>query len=91
MNDQYAALMGQMPYSWHQDGLLMGMHWAWMIFVVGMVLIGAFWIASAWRGTTYRQEVTEESAEEALRQRFAQSEISEEQFAETLRVLRESR
>jgi hypothetical protein len=65
MNYQYAALMAQMPYSWHQDSLLMGMHWAWLIFVVGIVLI--------------------------VRRRFAQSEISEEQFAETLRVLRESR
>ena len=91
MNDQYAGLMAQMPYSWHQDGLLMGMHWTWMISVVGMVLIGAFWIASARRGVTYRQEATGESAEEALRRRFAQSEISEERFAETLRVLRESR
>ena len=91
MNDQYDALMAQMPYSWHQDGLLMGMHWAWMIFVVGIVLVWGFWIAFAQRGATHRKEATRESAEEALRRRFAKSEISEEQFAETLRVLRESR
>jgi uncharacterized membrane protein len=91
MNDQYAALMAQMPYFWHQDGLLVGMHWTWMILVVGMVLIGAFWIASARGGMTHRQEAPAESAEEALRRRFAQGEIGEEQFAETLRVLRESR
>ena len=47
--------------------------------------------AFAGRGVTYRQEATRESAEEALRQRFAQGEIGEEQFAETLSVLRESR
>ena len=89
MNDQYAALMAQMPYSWHQDGLPMGMHWTWMIFVI--VLVWAFWIAFAERGATHRQEATGESAAEALRQRFAQGEISDEEFAETLRVLRESR
>ena len=91
MNDQYAALMAQMPYSWHQDGFLMGMHWAWIICVVGIVLVWAFWIAFAERGVTRRQEATGESAAEALRKRFAQGEISEEQFAETLHVLRESR
>ena len=71
----------------------MGMHWAWWIFVAGtlLVLIWAFWIAFAERGAAHRKEATREAAEEALRQRFAQGEISEEQFAETLRVLRESR
>ena len=91
MNDQYAALMAQMPYYWHQDGLLTGMHWAWMIFVVGIVLVWGFWIAFAQRGATHRQEATRESAEEALRRRFAQGEIGEEQFAETLSVLKEAR
>ncbi len=92
MNAKYAAL-AQMPYSWHEGGLLMGMHWAWWIFVVGtlLVLIWGFWITFAERGATHREEATRESAEEALRQRFARGEISEEQFAETLRVLRESR
>lgn len=93
MNEKYTALMAQMPYPWHEGGLLMGMHWAWLIFVVGtlIVLIWAFWITFAERGATHRQGATRESAEEALRQRFAQGEISEEQFAEILRVLKESR
>lgn len=93
MNDKYADLPAQMPNSWHEGGLFMGMHWAWWIFVVAtlLVLILAFWIAFAERGVTRRQEATREAAEEALRQRFAQGEISEEQFADTLRVLRESR
>jgi hypothetical protein len=34
----------------------MGMHWAWLIFVVGIVVVGAFWMASARREETYRQE-----------------------------------
>lgn len=73
--------------------LFMGMHWAWLVFVVGtlLVLVWAFWIAFAERGTIHHKEATREAPEEALRQRFAQGEISEEQFAETLRVLRESR
>ncbi len=81
------------PTTIHDSGLLMGMHWAWWIFVVGtlLVLIWAFWIAFAERGATPRKEVTREAADEALRQRFARGEISEEQFVETLRVLRESR
>ncbi len=93
MNDKYAALPAQMPDSWQEGGLFMGMHWAWWIFVVGtlLVLIWGFWIAFAERGATRREEVTRETAEETLRQRFAQGEISEERFAETLRVLRESR
>jgi putative membrane protein len=70
----------------------MGMHWAWLIFVGTLiVLIWAFWIAFAEQGVTHRQEAPREGPEEALRKRFAQGEISEEQFAETLRVLRESR
>jgi uncharacterized membrane protein len=73
-----------------------GLFPAMLIIVIGMVLmlIWAFWIAFTERGATPRKEAmreSRESAEEALRQRFAQSEISEEQFAETLRVLRESR
>ena len=41
MNDTYAALMAQTPYSWHEGGLLMGMHWAWWIFVVGTTSVSA--------------------------------------------------
>ncbi len=93
MNDQNAALLAQTSGAWHEGGLFMGMHWAWWLFVAGtlLVLIWAFWIALAERGATHRQEATRETAEEALRQRFARGDISEEQFAEALRVLRESR
>lgn len=93
MNDKYVTLPAQMPTSWHEGGLFMGMHWAWWIFVGAtlLVLILAFWIAFAERGATHLQEETREAAEEALRQRFAQGEISEEQFADTLRILKESR
>ena len=80
MNDQYAALMAQMPHSWYRDGLLTGMHGAWLIFIVGIVLMSAFWIWFDERGAPHRQEATGESAAEALRQRFAQGEISEERL-----------
>lgn len=43
------------------------------------------------RETTPRKEVTREAADEALRERLARREISEEQLVETLRVLREYR
>ena len=77
----------------HDSSLFMGMHWAWWSFALGtlLVLIWGFWIAFAERGASHHKEATREAAEEALRQRFAQGEISEERFAETLRVLRESR
>ena len=77
------------PSGIYDTGLITAM----LIIVAGIVLmlVWAFWIAFAERGATHRQEATGESAAEALRQRFAQGEISDEEFAETLRVLRESR
>ena len=77
------------PSGIHDSGLFTAM----LIVVTGIVLmlIWAFWMAFAERGATHREGATRENAEEALRQRFARGEISEEQFAETLRVLRESR
>ena len=93
MNGAYEALMAQMSDSWHDGDLFMGMYGAWWIFVAGtlLVLIWGFWIGFADRGAAHREDSTRESAEEALRQRFVRGEISAEQFADTLRVLRESR
>ena len=63
------------PSGIHDSGLFTAM----LIIVTGIVLmlIWAFWIAFAERGATHRKEAMRESAEEALRQRFAQREISE--------------
>lgn len=93
MNNEYAGLPAQMPDSWHDGGLFMGMHWAWWVFVAAtlVVVVWAFWIACAERGATQRKRANAEAAEEALRQRFARGEISEEQFGDNLRSLRESR
>jgi uncharacterized membrane protein len=92
MNDNYAGLPARMPDSWHMGGLFMGMHWAWWVFVAAtlVVLIWAFWLGFAERGTTQHEEAKVKAAEEALRQRFRRGELSEEQLAENLRSLRES-
>jgi Tfp pilus assembly protein PilO len=60
----------------HDSGLFPAM----LIIVIGIVLmlIWAFWIAFAAQGETHRKESMRESAEETLRRRFAQREISEE-------------
>ncbi|MCH8811509.1 MAG: SHOCT domain-containing protein [Gemmatimonadetes bacterium] len=81
------------PNAIYDSGLFMGMHWAWWAFATGtlLVLIWGFWMAFADRGSTHRKKATRETAEEVLRRRFAQGEISEERFAEALRVLREAR
>jgi uncharacterized membrane protein len=42
------------------------------------------------RSSTYRQARREEAAEEELRRRFARGEIDDDEFAERLRVLRET-
>ena len=90
MNDRSAALLAQMADSGHEGGLFMGMHSIWWIFVVGtlVLLIWALWIGFAERGATHRTRMRREAAEEALRERFARGEISEERFVEILRVMR---
>jgi uncharacterized membrane protein len=93
MNAEYRARVVQMSDAWDSGDFFMGMHWSWWIFAAGtlLVLIWGLWIGFAERGPVHREEATPESAEEALRRRFAQGEISEEQFTATFRVLRESR
>ena len=93
MKELDAVSLAQMSDAWHEGGLFMGMHWAWWAFAAGtlLVLVWAFWLAFAERGSTHRKAMKREAAEEALRQRFAQGELSEDRFAEMLRVLRESR
>ncbi len=82
------------PTTMHGSGLFMGMHSAWWAFAIVtlLVLIWGFWMAFAERGGAPRREfVNRETAEGALRRRFAQGEISEERLAEMLRILRDSR
>ena len=82
----------QMPRSWHDGGMFVGMHWAWwsVWIITLLVLAWAFWRLFADRSEVHRQVQREEAAEEELRRRFARGEIDEDEFAERLRVLRET-
>jgi len=85
----YAVL--QMPRSWHDGGMFIGMHWGWWSFwiLTLLVLAWALWRVFADRSETHRQVERQVVAEEELRRRFARGDIDEDEFAERLRVLRE--
>lgn len=81
----------QVPF-WHHDGYMMGGHWGWWIFwlaIAGLVLWGL--ARSAGSGGGSAGSGSPESAEDALRRRYAAGEISREEFEERLKVLRSSR
>lgn len=82
----------QMPRSWHDGGMFMGMHWLWWsVWILTLaLLLFAFWRVIADRSETHRQMESEEAAEEELRRRYARGEIDEEEFERRLRVLRET-
>lgn len=72
-------------------GWMWGMHWLWWIFwlVVAGFLIWAVVSAVGGDGSTDAPPRSErESPEEALRRRYADGEIDEEEYRERLRVLR---
>jgi len=90
---EFAALGWQMPnMSWHEGGLFMGMHWLWWGFwaLLLAVLLVAFWRLLADRSTVRRRVMEEERAEEVLRERFARGEITEDEYAQKMKVLRET-
>ncbi|MCJ7630355.1 MAG: SHOCT domain-containing protein [Longimicrobiales bacterium] len=79
----------QMSDSWHDGGMFMGMHWVWWsiwLLTIAFLLWG-FWRVFADRSGTHRRAQRQETAEEALRKRFANGEINEEEFARRLRIL----
>lgn len=82
-----------MQGSWHDQGLFMGMHWAWWIFWIAAAaaIVWAFWRVRADRMEAHRAAERSLAAEEALRERFARGEIDEEELAERMAVLRASR
>lgn len=92
MTDHLLTTAFQMPRSWHDGGMFIGMHWLWWGFwiLTLVVLVWAFWRAFADRSATHRQAEREEAAEEELRRRYARGEIDEEEFERRLRVLRET-
>ncbi len=71
----------------------MGMHWAWWLFwiVVLLMVAWAFWRLFAERAEVHREAAGALRAEEALRERFARGEIDEDEFVRKLKVLQESR
>lgn len=78
--------------SWHHQGLFMGLHWAWWLFWIAVfaVLLWAVVRVVVERRLTRRAATAKESAEEALRTRFARGEIDVEELEERLRILRQS-
>lgn len=85
--------MQGMAQGWHHEGLYMGMHWAWWIFwmLVLLVLVWAFVRLSRDEHSRRRETEEKESAEEILRRRFGRGEIAEEEFARRMQALRGSR
>lgn len=85
----------QQPPFWHHDGFGMGAHWGWWLF--GLVILAlAIWVVVISRrhggsgAGGHGEGRTGGDAKEVLQRRFAEGELSEEEFRERLRVLRES-
>lgn len=84
--------VAQMRTSWHEGGMFIGMHWIWWllwILTIGLLLWG-FWRMFADRREAHRRTERTEAAEEALRRRFAEGEIDEDEFVRRMRMLREN-
>ena len=79
----------QLP--WHRQGMFFGMHWAWWFIwtATAVVLLWALWRIHADRVEAHRDAARRLSAEEVLRQRFANGEINEEEYVARLRLLGE--
>lgn len=84
------AMAVQMP--WHDGTGFMGMHWFWWTVWIGVFVLLVWAMARLLgdRSETHRQMEREEAAEEALRRRFADGEIDEEEYQRRLRILRET-
>jgi putative membrane protein len=74
-------------YGMHYGGHWLGMHWGWWLFWLLLIGLGIWFVT---RSGGSERSVRGAGAEEALRERYARGEISEEEFRSRLRVLRES-
>lgn len=77
---------------WSFDGHFMGMHWLWWSLWI-VIFLTLVWGMARLLGDRPRPldgAGREEPAEEALRRRFANGEIDEEEFERRLKVLRGS-
>lgn len=78
----------------HHEGMYMGLHWAWWIvwLAIGMALLWGLARTLAWHPTDASSSDRDRaSAEEILRARYARGEISEPEFRDRTRALRQSR
>lgn len=78
--------------TWHDGGMMLGMHWVWWLFwVATLFAIGwALVRLGADRSESHRSVLSKEAAEETLRQRYAAGEIDEEEYKRRMAVLRET-
>jgi putative membrane protein len=90
-----AVLAQQGQYMWYGNGHMMGMHWGWWIFWL-IVLVFLIWFvlrttgSGAASGPSAPPPPAPPTPEEVLRDRLARGEITEEEFRQRMRVLRES-
>lgn len=90
--DMYVMFASLQMRGWHDGGLFMGMHWVWWFVWIGTALLLGWGL---FRGLTDRRRARRrigmtEAAEEALRRRFADGEIDEEEFAHRMKVLHDT-
>ena len=93
--DLPSVVLLQMPWRWH-DGGHVSMHWGlWLLWLALLLLIAWLLVRSAARGTSRGSRSPQgspgESAEEALRRRFAEGEMEEEEFQRRMKTLKGSR
>lgn len=81
----------QTPF-WHHDGSMMGWggHWGWGIFWLVLAVVVVWGVARAMSSGGKTSTTAHDGAEESLRRRFAEGEITREEFEERLKVLNDS-
>jgi len=77
---------GQLPETWHYQGMFMGMHWAWWLFWIAAIVIvaWAFGRLALDRRTARREAARLRVIEDALRERHARGDIDEQELVRTL-------
>lgn len=78
---------------WHHDMFGMGWHWGWWLFWIVVAALVIWAVTRTLAASGERRPgpgAGEPDAKEILRRRFAEGELTEEEFREKLRALRES-
>ncbi len=75
---------------WYGNGQMVGMHWGWWIFWLLFLVILVLLVIRAGGGRDAGSGYAPRSAEDVLRERFARGELTEDEYHERLRILRES-